>query len=128
MERKPQTKARSKWNQIPVNSQIYEILVLQGSLQIRSYQRDVHDGHLSVLVAKEPLGSGGKLQYHMSISHRTNGNPPKSGRYPTWDEIADARYKLLPQDLTFVMFLPPPSEYVAVHDTTFHLHEYEKEG
>lgn len=87
------------------------------------WQRAVHDGHLTAMVAIEPLGPNGELEHHMSISHRTNHNPPRPGRYPTWDELAHARYELLPDHLTFVMFLPPPSEYVAVHDTTFHLHE-----
>jgi len=45
-------------------------------------------------------------------------------RYPTWDEIADARDQLLPVDVGFVMHLPARGEYVAVHPTTFHLHEH----
>jgi hypothetical protein len=55
------------------------------------------------------------MGYHMSISH------PE--RYPTWDEIAKARYELLPVDSEFAMMLPPPSEYVNVHNYCFHLHE-----
>jgi hypothetical protein len=53
--------------------------------------------------------------WHMSISH--------PDRYPTWDEIANARYKLLPADSEFAMMLPPPSEYVNLHNFCFHLHE-----
>jgi hypothetical protein len=64
---------------------------------------------LRVFVALE----GGRL--HLSISAR-------SGRYPTWDEIADARYDLLPDDRTFAMFLPPPAQYVNVSNV-FHLWE-----
>jgi len=48
-------------------------------------------------------------------------------RYPRWDEIAEARYSLVPADVTMALILPPPDEYVALHDTTFHLHEIEGE-
>lgn len=48
-------------------------------------------------------------------------------RCPRWDEITDAHYGIgaIPEDVTMCMVLPPPAEYVAVHDTTFHLHEME---
>lgn len=32
-------------------------------------------------------------------------------RLPSWDEIKQARYRLLPRELTFCLLLPPPSEY-----------------
>lgn len=69
-------------------------------------------GELRILVGTIPNGGG----LHLSISH------PR--RYPTWDEIKKARYELLPDELTFVMFLPPMSEYVNVHENCFHLHEH----
>jgi len=53
--------------------------------------------------------------WHMSISCER--------RYPDWDEVAHARYKLLPASMTFAMMLPPPDEYVNLHQTCFHLHE-----
>jgi hypothetical protein len=65
------------------------------------------------------------MRWHLSVSHTIRGT--RAPRYPTWDELADARYTLLPDDIDVVMHLPPPSEYVAVHDTTFHLHEYRGE-
>lgn len=33
-------------------------------------------------------------------------------RYPTWDEIKLARYRLLPANRSFGLKLPPPDEYV----------------
>lgn len=99
------------------------LLLAIGAMHVEVYQREVEDGHLSAFVTKEPSGPGGCIEWHLSISHRTNDNPPQPGRYPTWDEIAHARYELLPGDLPFAMMLPPKSEYVALHDTTFHLHE-----
>lgn len=113
---KPITRQRSAWTQGPA----YSIPTPDGpTITAAVWQRNVHDGHLSVLMAQEP-GIG----WHLSISHRTNTSPPRPGRYPTWDEITDARYRFLPTELDFVMHLPPPGEYVAVHDTTFHLHEH----
>jgi hypothetical protein len=83
----------------------------------RVFYRNVTDGRLRVIVGHEPPG------WHLSISHA--GHNGKLTRYPTWDEIADARYRLLPDPVTMALILPPPGEYVALHDTTFHLHEIE---
>jgi hypothetical protein len=52
-------------------------------------------------------------RWHLSISAR-------SGRYPTWDEIADARYDLLPDSITCVIVLPPRAQYVNVANV-FHV-------
>jgi hypothetical protein len=53
--------------------------------------------------------------WHLSISH------PE--RYPTWDEIAKARYELVPDAVTMVMFLPPRAEYINIHNFCFQLRE-----
>ncbi len=84
------------------------------------YQRKVHDGLLVALVTHEPKG------WHLSISHRDHRG--QYTRYPTWDEIAHADEVLLPPEATMAMILPPADEYVALHATTFHLHEIEGEG
>lgn len=63
----------------------------------------------TVMVARE------MNRWHLSIAHRN--------RYPTWDEIRDARYEFLPKEITVVMVLPPPSQYVNAHPNCFHLHE-----
>ncbi len=85
--------------------------------QTRAWQREVHDGHLSVFAGQEDEG------FHMSISHRTSDGYRRPGRYPTWDEIVEARYRFCPANLTMAMLLPPKGEYVNVHATTFHLWE-----
>ena len=64
-------------------------------------------GECSVLAAKE----GDK--WHLSIAHRS--------RYPTLDEIRDARYKFVPDDVTMAMIYPPKDEYVNLHNNCFHL-------
>lgn len=54
-------------------------------------------------------------RFHLSVSCKD--------RYPTWDEIADARYDLLPHDIEAAMILPCPENYVNFHPYTFHLWE-----
>lgn len=53
--------------------------------------------------------------WHMSIAH------PK--RYPTWDEIAKARYELIPDDCTMALMLPPRSQYVNIHNWCMQVHQ-----
>lgn len=53
--------------------------------------------------------------WHLSISHKD--------RYPSWDEIREARYRLVPDAVTMAMLLPPRAEYVNLHDHCFHLHQ-----
>ena len=83
---------------------------------LRVYERRAADGtDLRVIVGREPIGRDGAMEWHLSISAVM--------RYPTWDEIAEARERYLPDLLTFGMILPPRDEYVNLHETTFHLHE-----
>lgn len=109
--RKPITNTRSNWvrgRRQPITPEVV------GEWHVRR----VHDGELRALVADE-----GDHGLHMSISHAPAGRRQK-GRYPSWDEIADARDVLLPPDVAFVMHLPVADEYVAMQDTTFHLHQH----
>lgn len=53
--------------------------------------------------------------WHLSISHPT--------RYPSWDEIKEARYRFVPNEVTMAMLLPPREEYINIHSNCFHLHE-----
>lgn len=108
----PLTKQRSPWTPV------------ENAGPFRWHHRNVSDGVLYAAISDDPIGPG-ETQLHMSISFRDQKGEPR--RYPTWDEIAHARYELLPHDLDFVMHLPPPDEFVAVHPTTFHLHESPKD-
>lgn len=87
------------------------VLEAYGAVEARAF---VFDG-CRVIVAREPLGPKGELEWHLSIS--------REDRYPDWDEIAHARYSLLPDGMSFGMVLPPRGEYVNVQKNTFHLHE-----
>lgn len=57
--------------------------------------------------------------WHLSISC--------PDRNPTWEEIKQARYDLVPHDVTMAMILPPTDEYVNVHNFCFHLHQIPNE-
>lgn len=102
----------SGWRRCPV-----PLPLAKQSPECRAWQREVGDGHLSVFAGPEPDG------FHLSISHRISNADHKPGRYPTWDEIKDARYRFAPLDKTMAMLLPPQDEYVNLHETTFHLWE-----
>jgi len=110
----PLTRQRSPWDRDPGSD-----LEIQG-VEARCYRRRVSDGALVALVALEPEG------WHLSVSFRSHRGTLT--RYPSWDELAHARYELLPAEITVAMILPPPDEYVALHDTTFHLHELRPDG
>lgn len=107
----------SGWRKIPVPD-----LLKRESPHMRAWQREVHDGHLSVFAGTEADG------FHLSISHRLSDGTARPGRYPTWDEIHDARYRFCPLDVTMAMLLPPQNEYVNHHPTTFHLWELPQKG
>jgi hypothetical protein len=110
----PISKQRSAWTEFDASAEAKRVLPLGFSPTF--WRRNVRDGVLTSIVCEEPEG------WHLSISHvGANGSLI---RYPSWDEIAHARYELLSNDLDFVMHLPPPEDYVAVHKTTFHLHEH----
>ncbi len=55
--------------------------------------------------------------WHMSISH--------ANRYPTWDEIRDSWYSLVPNSNNRIgaMILPKKKDYINVHPYCFHIHE-----
>lgn len=55
--------------------------------------------------------------YHMSISH--------NNRYPTWDEIRDAWYALVPNSNNRIgaMILPKKEDYINLHPNCFQVHE-----
>jgi len=66
-------------------------------------------GRLSLILSTD----NGRL--HMSIAHQD--------RYPTWDEIKEAREFFLPLSKHFAMGFPRPDAYVNTHENCFHLWE-----
>lgn len=115
-----------EWTRVPRGAVGDMLAARTGAPGLRTYQRNAGDGHLTAFVGCETTGD--EPRWHLSISHRTNGKPPLPGRYPTWDEIKDARYRLMPADIYVAQILPPTGEYVNLHDTTFHLWEIPAEA
>jgi len=76
--------------------------------------------NLTVICGREPLGPNGELRWHLSVAHNK--------RNPTWEEIRDLRYLLVPDDVTMAMFLPPRSQYINLHNFCFHLYELEADA
>jgi hypothetical protein len=74
-----------------------------------AYIRTYRLGECTVIVTRE-FG-----RWHLSIAHES--------RYPSWDEIAEARYRVLPDDVTMGLDLPPKSEYVNIHRNCFQIVE-----
>lgn len=110
----PMTKQRSPWQEIDPGDRGLDLASI-GSEGVRMFVRQVGDGTLRSILAHE------EGKWHLSISFVDHKGNPR--RYPKWDEISHARYELMPADLYVAMILPPPDEFVAVHATTFHLHE-----
>jgi hypothetical protein len=79
--------------------------ILEQAGSLRCYRL----GECTVIVTRE-FG-----RWHLSIAH------PR--RDPTWLEISQARYRLLPGDLWVGMYLPPKEEYVNLHRFCFQLYE-----
>lgn len=93
-----------------------------GGVPTERWIRDVFDGFLTLLVSRPSWG------WKASISHQRRVVKPGGshfGRFPTWEEIIDARYRFLPHDKWFGMYLPPPGDYINVtpDSTVFHLDE-----
>lgn len=97
---------------LPVIRETYDatIQALAQAGQLQEKIRTFKAGKLFIM-----LGYQAPWGWHLSISHRE--------RYPTWDEIAYARYELIPDEAKMVMMLPPKSDYINVDEFTFHLHE-----
>jgi hypothetical protein len=66
-------------------------------------------GKVRACVAHEPQG------WHASVS--------AVGRTPTWEEMKDARYSLLPDELYIVQVFPPKAEFVNINPFVLHLWE-----
>ena len=90
--------------------QIQRMLSLTGATAYRL-------GECNVLVSRDEVKERGIVvrRWHLSISHPT--------RFPTWTEIHDARYALIPDDCTMAMLLPPKAQYINIEETCFHLTE-----
>jgi hypothetical protein len=101
-------RAASTLREIPTNLDDIIHMGLVGADTVRRYWL----GECSVIVSHTK-----EFGWHLSIA---NGR-----RYPTWDEISEARYRLLPDAVTMAMLLPPRAEFVNIHRFVFQLTELE---
>lgn len=76
-----------------------------------------HDFRLILIIEKHAPEDGGR--WHLTMSH--------THRYPTLDELADARHKLIPDNATMVLLTPPPREHRKFYDTCLELWEIQPE-
>jgi hypothetical protein len=93
--------SKLRWRELPPRAD--EPLINAANSYVRQYTL----GECTVLVTRE---SG---RWHLSIAHRL--------RYPTWDEVAEARYRAIPDDVWMALHLPPRGEYVDLHPNCFQL-------
>jgi hypothetical protein len=121
----PLTRQRSEFLPSPMDDETVALLTAAGCTEVVMLRRQVHDGELRVIRSCDPP----EYLWHLSVSHWPRGlrASRRARRYPSWDELAHARYELLPLNIDVVMHLPPPEEFVSVEDTTFHLHEHRRE-
>lgn len=54
-------------------------------------------------------------KYHLSISNKK--------RLPTYNELKEARYRFLPDNVTMAQLFPPKAEFVNIHPNCLHLWE-----
>jgi hypothetical protein len=60
-----------------------------------------------------------KAGWHLSITHPRH--------LPSWEDVRDARYAFIPDDVTMALLLPPRSEYVNVHEFCLQMYEIPSE-
>lgn len=94
-------------------AQKYTVTQLPQDLSPNEYCKVYNYGSCRVIVGQEPAG------WHLSISHHR--------RLPTWEEVREARYHFVPDEITMAMILPPKSQYVNMHRWCFHLWQTEGE-
>lgn len=93
--------------------QKYTVTEITADFIPNNYCKVYKFGSCRVIVGQEPAG------WHLSISHHR--------RLPTWEELREARYQFVPDEVTMAMILPPKSQYVNVHEFCYHLWEIEGE-
>ncbi len=73
-------------------------------------------GECSVIVSRDKVDLVFPARWHLSVSHRS--------RYPTWEEIGEARDRLIPKDVFMCMPFPPREHWLSYEPNCFHLWEF----
>ena len=72
-------------------------------------------GQCDIVVTRARPAAGRRARYRLTVSHRD--------RHPTWDELAEARYRILGAVPWMAIYLPPKDDYVNKHRNVFHMVE-----
>jgi hypothetical protein len=96
---------RRELHEVPIPQDVAQLL----EPGTRAYRM----GRCQILVSRQKVG------WHLSVS--------KPDKLPTWEEMRDARYALVPDEATMALLLPPRSEYVNVHDFCLQMYEIPSE-
>ncbi len=119
---------RGKWRQVPIPPRVLSRL----EPDARCFVRRLDDRDRTAL--QVIVGRSANAGWHLSIAAHVRTDlvgpdgGPIVGRIPTWKEIRDARYELLPDDIYMAMILPPKKDYVDRHPTPTTMHLYEIPG
>jgi hypothetical protein len=92
----------------------------------RRYRTPVADGVLWAVVSRDlvPVGTKARKLWHVSVSHRADAG--RQARYPSWDELRSAVYRLVQEDVCWILIFPrrsqgPQGKYVNLMETCLHL-------
>ena len=105
------------WQPTPLDQEIMNLVEAAGSHEVKIFTRRVRDGELRAIVSCDPPD----YKWHLSLTHTKRGRHDE--RHPNWEEVTNARYELLPANLTMAIYLPPIEEVIS--STTLRLVEVE---
>lgn len=94
-----------------------------------NYQKHIPPGFLICMVERRKEDDKALFpdgRWHLSISHNMaerTGPQNTPGRFPTWEEIKEARYKFVPDNVNMAIMFPPSELYYNRHETCLHLLE-----
>lgn len=102
--------SQSSWVPFPVSKKFKDSFLTEGEGETEIFS----NGALMAVRSKRPFTG-----YQLSISHPM--------RLPTWQEVKDARYAMLPNNIVVAMILPPINEYVNIHENCLQMFEISRE-
>ena len=111
----------TSWAASPTDSEVIESMARAG-VTVKISRRPVLDGELVAFVRCEPP----QHIWHLTLSHWPKRSR-KHRRWPTWDELIEARTQLVPANAEMVLHVPT-IDGIAASDPTIHLYERPEHG
>ncbi len=109
------------WAASPTDTELVETMARAGVV-VNISRRPVLDGELVAFVRCEPPHH----IWHLSLSHWPKRSR-KHRRWPTWDELIEARTQLVPSNADMVLHVPTV-DGITANDPTIHLYECPEHG